>query len=383
MGIPRFFGRIENKIFFIIVLTTLASSLAIFTIMYNMFYVLMVEDFTMRTDTAHRYAQKWVPLESFSELNNRADAALPAYVEGQLQLDRIRQIASVRYLFTAKRNSEGKIIYVVDGLPPDSEDFRFIGDLVEEEILPELNQCLSGRTVNDGSILNTSWGAILLTCWPKFDENGRVAGAIVMEYDADAFYRRNISTILYSVGVALVISAIFIAISSFLLRKVSLDFYKRLAFSDILTGANSRTAFERTLDSLDKRNDNVNLVFVVYDLNRLKYVNDTFGHAAGDAYLRKMGEALRSIPFKVTGHFRIGGDEFLTLVRREEEDAVRKQVESLYEQTRNTEQGADFFEFSYGITSFDPARDTSLHDAIARADEYMYEFKRKHAAARA
>lgn len=382
MSIPRFFGRIENKIFLIIVLTTLASTVAIFAVMYNMFYAFIVEDITERADTANRYAQTWVSLDSFQQLHTRADTALPSYIEGQAQLNRIRQIANVRYLFTAKRNEAGEIVYLIDGLALGSEDFRFIGDPVEDEILPELNQCLSGKKVADDRILNTSWGAILLTCWPKFDENGRVAGAIVMEYGADDFYRRNISTTLYSVGISLVISSVFIALSSFLLRKVSLDFYKRLAFTDVLTGLNSRTAFERTLDSIDKRGDYDNLVCVVYDLNRLKYVNDTYGHAAGDAYLRKMGDVVRSLPFRASGHFRIGGDEFLSLVRRENVESVRKYLDELFERTRIVGQRADFFEFSYGVVAFDPEQDKSPRDTITRADAVMYAFKRERAIVR-
>lgn len=375
MYLPRIFVRIEGKIFFIIALTTLASSLAVFYIIYNMFFGLMTDDLRKRTESANRYAQKWLTEETFTNLQTIQDESTALYLNGQEQLDRIRELANVRYLFTAKLNAEQKVIYLIDGLPLHSEDFRHIGDLVEDEILPQLNMCLSGTKVDNNTILNTSWGAILITCWPKFNEHGKVVGAIVMEYDAEAIQARNSRTLLYSIGIALCFSILFIATASFYLRKLSVNFYKDLAFTDVLTGLKSRAAYERRLDMVMGQEQEV--VFVVYDLNCLKFINDTFGHAAGDDYIRKMGDYMRTLPFENSQHYRIGGDEFVSIVCGVATNIVEESVAELFTTSRQPVKKIDFFEFSYGVASHHQPLDKTVQNTLARADASMYVLKRR------
>lgn len=375
MYLPRTLTRIENKIFLIIALTTLISSLTVFYIIYNMLYGLMIDDLRKRTENANFYAQRWLPEESFTQLQTPKDEQKSIYQESQNLLDRIRELANVRYLFTAKRDPTGKVIYLIDGLYGESEDFRHIGDPVEDEILNELNTCLSGTKVGNNTILNTSWGAILITCWPKFDAAGKVVGAIVMEYDADALQQRNFKTLLYSVGIALGFSILFITAASFYLRKLSVNFYKDLAFTDVLTGLKSRTAYERRLDMLKQQE--LEVVLVMYDLNCLKFINDTFGHAAGDAYIRKMGDCMRTLDFENIQHYRIGGDEFVSIVCGVGIDTVEEEVAKLFAATRTPVKDEHFFEFSYGIASHRQTLDKSVQDTLSRADSAMYAFKRK------
>lgn len=62
----------------------------------------------------------------------------------------------------------GAAMYLVDGLPPNSSDFRSPGDLIEQDIVPMLNRCLSGELIESDGVLNTEWGAIFLTCMPAY-----------------------------------------------------------------------------------------------------------------------------------------------------------------------------------------------------------------------
>lgn len=59
----------------------------------------------------------------------------------------------------------------------------------------------------------------------------------------------------------------------------------------MLTGIGNRTAFELELKNLEKRLPRP-FTIVAYDLNYMKRINDTYGHAAGDAYLRRMAHLL-------------------------------------------------------------------------------------------
>jgi len=89
------------------------------------------------------------------------------------------------------------------------------------------------------------------------------------------------------------------------------------AETDALTGLYNRRAWDRVLaeeqDRFSRFADPT--VAVVLDLDLLKTVNDTEGHAAGDTYIRLAGSALSS---SVRGHdvvARLGGDEFAVLLR--------------------------------------------------------------------
>ena len=60
----------------------------------------------------------------------------------------------------------------------------------------------------------------------------------------------------------------------------------------------------------------------------MKRINDTYGHAAGDAYLRRMAHLLmREEPVRRGLSFRIGGDEFVTLFEGEEEETLLRELE--------------------------------------------------------
>ena len=80
----------------------------------------------------------------------------------------IRDIGDLRYLYTAKRNDEGTLVYVVGGLPEDADDFRYPGDAIEPEIQSELERALSGETVLPEKILDTDWGNIFIAYYPLY-----------------------------------------------------------------------------------------------------------------------------------------------------------------------------------------------------------------------
>ncbi|MEV8508858.1 GGDEF domain-containing protein [Actinoplanes sp. NPDC051475] len=90
---------------------------------------------------------------------------------------------------------------------------------------------------------------------------------------------------------------------------------RRLAFTDMLTGVANRSGLFRHLDALADRPDCAGFLSMLYvDLDGFKDVNDTHGHATGDALLtaaaNRMGAALGNGEFLA----RIGGDEFAILV---------------------------------------------------------------------
>lgn len=371
----HFFSRLGTKILCIILLTTLAASLAVFSVTSVVFRDVLLKDFHNRTVIVSEYSKTVIAPESFTLLMERADASLPTYSAQQQVLNSIRDVAHVRYLFTAARRDSGQVVYVIDGLDPDSEDFRFINDPVEEEILPQVNACLDGKAVNSGKIMNTSWGPILLTCTPVYGTGNKVVGAVVMEFDAAEMALHTREATIYSVVLTLVIAALFILLARVVLRRVSEPYYKKMAYLDFLTGLNNRMAFELDLQNLEKRMSTSDVVsLVIYDLNDLKMVNDTQGHSAGDEYLRRMADLITGIFPSTSQNYRLGGDEFASVVQDIESEALTALLEEYFNNSLSLHP-ENYFVFSFGTATYDAKRDSNLRDVFNRADRNMYVFK--------
>ena len=119
------------------------------------------------------------------EIDSKEDMNKECYQELKERMEEIRDIGDLRYLYTAKRNDEGTLVYVVGGLPEDADDFRYPGDAIEPEIQSELERALSGETVLPEKILDTDWGNIFIAYYPLHNESGEVVGALGIEVAAD------------------------------------------------------------------------------------------------------------------------------------------------------------------------------------------------------
>jgi len=121
-----------------------------------------------------------------------------------------------------------------------------------------------------------------------------------------------------------------------------------------------------------------------FDLDGFKQVNDSLGHAAGDAVLAHFADTLlaQTRDSDVVG--RLGGDEFGVLLAHAGVDQGRKKAEILAEKLQAQPvmwQGKPIAtRFSYG--AFELKGDDTADLAIARADEQMYAHKKSNSAAR-
>ncbi|GBQ00320.1 GGDEF domain-containing protein [Streptomyces spongiicola] len=114
-----------------------------------------------------------------------------------------------------------------------------------------------------------------------------------------------------------------------------LEEVRRLAFTDPLTGLANRRAVDVRLDEVLERHraDGTVVSLVVCDLNGLKRVNDTHGHAAGDRLLERFGSVLSLCGAMLPGALaaRLGGDEFCLLTAGPSADDVVGVAEELCE----------------------------------------------------
>ncbi|MGW4675173.1 diguanylate cyclase domain-containing protein [Streptomyces sp. NPDC004324] len=118
---------------------------------------------------------------------------------------------------------------------------------------------------------------------------------------------------------------------------------RRLAFTDALTGLANRRAVDVRLDEAIGRHraEDVVVSLVVCDLNGLKRVNDTQGHAVGDRLLERFGSVLSLCGAMLPGTLaaRLGGDEFCLLAVGPPADEVVRIAGELCRRAAGLEQG--------------------------------------------
>ncbi len=147
----------------------------------------------------------------------------------------------------------------------------------------------------------------------------------------------------------------------------------RQAETDPLTGLLNRRAFDDRIEKAFKRvmrQKNESLSLALLDLDFFKQINDEYGHPFGDAYLNKMGHAMRDvIRTDVDFAFRIGGDEFAMLIFADRSTSCRKALQVL--DTMN-------HKVSIGVACIQPGSPFkgTMAEFIKRADEALYAAKR-------
>ncbi|WP_458245376.1 diguanylate cyclase domain-containing protein [Streptomyces sp. MAI_2237] len=122
-----------------------------------------------------------------------------------------------------------------------------------------------------------------------------------------------------------------------------LEEVRRLAYTDALTGLANRRAVDGRLDEAVERHraDGTVVSLVVCDLNGLKRVNDTRGHAVGDRLLERFGSVLSLCGAMLPGALaaRLGGDEFCLLAVGPSADEVVKAADELCRRAAELELG--------------------------------------------
>lgn len=160
-------------------------------------------------------------------------------------------------------------------------------------------------------------------------------------------------------------------------RQMSLHL-QELAEHDELTGCFTRGYAERELAERLSNGQAVSVVFV--DVDRLKQVNDQFGHEAGDSYLAAAAQALDQVRASSNDFVaRYGGDEFLVVLNEPlppAHIAERMNVAS-HSLRASGHDGAFPYEPSISWGYAVPHEGEGADEAIARADEAMYHNKRR------
>jgi diguanylate cyclase (GGDEF)-like protein len=156
---------------------------------------------------------------------------------------------------------------------------------------------------------------------------------------------------------------------------------ERIATVDALTGLQNRHGFlplaEERLVAASATGSLLAMLFI--DLDGLKHVNDTQGHAVGDELIAECGSIIRDTFRAADIMARVGGDEFCVLVTTDSQgglDAAQDRLRRGFELANRLPGRTYELSASVGIAVHDPNLDRSIDDLIRRADTEMYENKR-------
>ena len=155
----------------------------------------------------------------------------------------------------------------------------------------------------------------------------------------------------------------------------------KVAYEDALTGLNNRTAWDEKIGEVDASEHGWCIISM--DLDGLKGINDTKGHAAGDKLISGFARVLEEAFGKKYFLSRIGGDEFCVIMESVMEDEVKKCLEKLEARLKAWDKREKnvTHHCSYGYAFFTPG-EKDAHTTYLEADMTMYEMKSRHKAAK-
>ncbi|MDR3333284.1 MAG: GGDEF domain-containing protein [Treponema sp.] len=368
--------QFETQIIIIILLTAVITASSVFALMSHQNKRNLMQLLTTRVEIVLAYIEPFTTVESFSRFNTPQDMDDPLYQTIQGQFDHIRQVARLKYLYTIKRNEAGEFVYI------HGRDAPYPGQAVEKQLSSKVEMVFTGKQV----LADRIEGNLVLS--PFYDVQGAIIGVVGIEYDVNMIHSLDKSGFLYSVMAVFVIIVLLSAVFSVVFKGIVRPFHKKLAYTDGLTGLNNRTAFELDKKRLEKNlKSYLPLSMLMFDLNTLKEVNDTLGHAKGDLYITSAAEWINTFFSPLGTCYRIGGDEFCVIITGVAPEKIKPLLEQDFAEMVNQnrwlirDEQKGYFAIAYGMAVFDTGCHKNLHEVFMLADEQMYATKRRMKAA--
>jgi diguanylate cyclase (GGDEF)-like protein len=212
---------------------------------------------------------------------------------------------------------------------------------------------------------------------------GDTVGAQIVSVPTDHAMRAARETWWWHVSATLtVFGVLFLVLNRMLSRMVIAPIetrssaWRELATKDALTGVLNRRSFDEQAQALVAAcNDSgAPLALVAMDIDHFKRINDSFGHAVGDAVLKEFTLRILQTSKRRDCLYRVGGEEFALLLPHTGMDAAAAFAEVLRRSLERTAfSGAGHLSASFGVADLLPG--DSLQSLMRRADEALYAAK--------
>ena len=339
----------------------------------------------------------------------------------------------IHFIYAVRQIDEDTFVFTVDPDPVEPAEFG------EEIVVTEgIKKAGTGVAAVDDAPMADRWGNFYSAYSPVFDSDGKVAGIIGIDFDAewyDELVRKHTLAITVETILSVSIGGVVIFIIANGVRKrfkelnvglvrlsdtvdhlmrqvgdisggavkqseepqdelevlgekiqtmqsdmtVYLDYLQKQAYTDSLTRVGSSTAYHELAQKLEDRIHKGEAAFsvIVFDVNSLKVINDEFGHENGDKVIKGAAEVISKV-FQPEYTFRIGGDEFAVVKEHVTDEELAKVDAGIAAFNERDKGSCVLLSISKGLAHFEPARDHSFKEVFARADMIMYEQKKKY-----
>ena len=226
--------------------------------------------------------------------------------------------------------------------------------------------------------LMRKWFTMLVLCCVSF-----LATVLIILIKKETDYLQIVDVLLNLIAAFAVSGSIIYYVIEYIDKSNALFLqFKEQSTKDYLTGLNNIRQFDTELNHFTKRvvENREMLSLLLIDIDHFKRVNDTYGHAAGDAVLKQLGNVLISACRSFDSVSRNGGEEFSVLLP----DCSHSRAIEVAERVRNAVLDTDFIlpdmhkiniTISVGVSSY-PETTGNLDDLLRQADGALYKAKR-------
>lgn len=230
--------------------------------------------------------------------------------------------------------------------------------------------------LKSGSAVNRLYlaGMLIIVCCIAYD---------LISYGSERYYANNFLTAVKGVSSIGVMIFIFILSLSFYIdmtQKMMLETERnsliKSAYTDELTQLhNRRYCMERMAKMREEKNADYSIV--CFDLNNLKMMNDTYGHAKGDILIRSAADVLAETFGAYGVVARMGGDEFIAIIDTADEAKLEAMMKQLQENISKKNRQTEDLNLSIACGCASGRENDDIEKVYQMADDRMYVHKKQ------
>ena len=359
------------RMYIILLITVIVIFSGVFAIDYVISQNSMIDDIRSRANGVRDFILDSLYVEDFTDIGENTEAGLNTSERLDVIHEQFEDAVNLMRLYIANVEADGTIISTSrDGYIPAGQ--------LEADLRRSLQ---SGIAVRSNEIYETDAGSIYAIFWPVMDDENHVIGTVGMEFDVTETANIHRQSVIYRLALSGGLLLLISVVAYLSMSRATEPFYKKLAYTDLLSGYENRMAFEHKLrECKELVEQNKNVTILVFDVNNLKTINDTEGHEAGDKYLKNTADIIFDNLNGLGPLYRIGGDEYTVVLADRNEREINHVLESLRNEKRMAYKKQPF-SCAFGAAAYDSSIDESLKDTFKRADEAMYIEKKRQKAA--
>lgn len=274
-------------------------------------------------------------------------------------------------------------------------DFRRLKDYYDRHLIEDEEFCVQGYpkkmrvefAYEDGEVKNNA-GQQIESLFPMFDSSKGGTDFLFLplhfrEHTVGYFVIRNAVYLMEKQYLFQIMNVLTSAMEN-LHKKEKLEYMNQvlsdLYVKDAMTGMYNRLGYQKLACKLfeEKKKLRENLSIVFIDMDRLKYINDHFGHIHGDWAIKTIsGAILKNCPEGAIA-VRTGGDEFLLVLSKTNEEEIKEIIQNIRDGVEEKAKKMQLpfpLTVSVGYIITDMESDMVLDDYVRVADEIMYQEK--------